>query len=91
MRVGNQTWVAQPLLAVRICRSPHRFARQKLSFNANWITRGSPAEVMLPKLALPTVVFGAPSGGVLVRLNISVRKSRLKPSASLETSLGRWL
>ena len=32
---------------------------------------------MVPNAGLPAVTFGAPSGGVFVRLKISVRKSRL--------------
>src|SRR6187200_2958026 len=39
------------------------------------MTRGSPAAVIVPKAADPTVVFGAPNGGVLVALNASARIS----------------
>src|SRR6185369_4000047 len=44
------------------------------------MTRGSPAEVMEPKPAEPRTVFGAPSGGVLVRLKNSARNSRFRTS-----------
>ena len=40
------------------------------------MTRGSPAVVIVPKAAEPTVVFAAPNGGVFVRLKISARTSR---------------
>ena len=50
---------------------------QKLNLSANCITRGSPAVVMEPNPALPSTAFGAPSGGVFVRLKTSVRKSKL--------------
>jgi hypothetical protein len=32
---------------------------QKRNFRASWTTRGSPAAVIVPKAADPTVVFGA--------------------------------
>jgi hypothetical protein len=40
------------------------------------MTRGSPAVVIVPTAAAPTVVFGAPNGGVFVRL-----RSRRGPRA----------
>src|SRR5262245_37313671 len=39
------------------------------------MTLGSPAVVIVPKAAEPTVAFGAPNGGVLVALNASARTS----------------
>ena len=53
---------------------------QKLSFKPNWMTRGSPAEVIEPKPVEPSTTFGVPSGGVFVRLKTSVRNSRLRVS-----------
>jgi len=39
------------------------------------MTRGSPDDEIVPNAAAPTVVFGAPRGGVFVRLNTSARTS----------------
>src|SRR5262245_18586613 len=44
------------------------------------MTRGSPAVVIVPNAADPTVVFGAPSGGVLVMLKNSARNSNASPA-----------
>lgn len=39
------------------------------------MTRGSPAEVIVPKAAVPKMPFGFPNAAVLRALNISVRIS----------------
>ena len=44
------------------------------------MTRGSPADVIVPNAALPRTPFGLFSGGVFVRLKISVRNSTLRAS-----------
>src|SRR5262245_5890963 len=43
------------------------------------MTRGSPAVVIVPNAADPTVVFGGPSGGVFVKLKNSARHSIALP------------
>ena len=61
---------------------------QKLSFSANWITRGSPDDVIEPNPAFPKTTAGAPSRGVLVRLKHSARNSALKgDTVTLEAEL----
>src|SRR5204862_2572251 len=54
---------------------------QKINFSASCTTRGSNAEVIVPKLADPCTAFGAPKFGVFNRLKISARTSiaRLGP------------
>src|SRR3954447_6275696 len=57
------------------------------------MTRGSPAEMIVPKLAAPRTAAGAPKDGVLSRLNASARSSidrdpgsrtrRAKPTSTL--------
>jgi hypothetical protein len=46
------------------CITSSNNGAQKISFIANWITRGSPADVIVPNAAAPTVVFGAPSARI---------------------------
>src|SRR5207237_4342835 len=53
---------------------------QKFTLTASWITRGSPADEMVPNAAEPSTTFGADNGGVLVRLKISARNSMLRCS-----------
>ena len=58
----------------------HR-SRQNTYFAANCMIRGPPVVVViLPKFALPTVVFGFPKWTLLNTLNISMRASTCLPS-----------
>src|SRR6185295_1717140 len=52
---------------------------QKIIFTASWMTRGSPAVVIVPKFAAPSTALGLPSGGVLRRLKASARSSSAVP------------
>src|SRR5437879_3521570 len=57
--------------------------RQECIFAASWTTRGSPADVIDPNPGDPITVFGAPSGGVFVRLKTSARTSAVYLSRNL--------
>jgi len=65
-------------------RSPTRAygVHQNSNFTASWTTRGSPAAVIVPNAADPTVVFGARKGGVFVTLNTSARISKARAPES---------
>ena len=83
---GRTDWKETPASRVvlsEICIQVSDSVLQNKNFTASWTTRGSPAEVIVPNAADPTVVLGAWKGGVFVTLNTSTRNSRaLVPESS---------
>ena len=71
---------AQAILLNRNIKTALLCIAQKLNFSPNWMTRGSPSEVIEPKPAEPSTTLGFPTGGVLVRLKTSARNFRLPVS-----------